>query len=385
MKIIADENIPFVREAFSTLGEVTALPGREITAKNLGDAEVLLVRSVTRVGPELLSGSNVKFVATATIGYDHLDVDYLKKEGIEFASAPGSNANSVAEYVLSALFVLAERGDFNLAKKVVGIVGCGNVGSNLLAKLRALDVTCLVNDPSLKEQTGGTDFAELEEILSTDIITLHVPLEYSGRYPTYHLVNEAFLSRMKKGTILINTSRGSVVDEIALRQALEVGEISAVLDVWEHEPDINIELLGKVAIGTPHIAGYSFDGKVRGTEMIYEAACKFFGVTPNWSAQDHLPNPVIKRMMFSNTVADPDVIRSAILACYDVRADDASMRGILTKPHPDRGRYFESLRKNYPVRREFTSTEIRISKERQDLAKQLEGMGFRVKFNLAGF
>jgi erythronate-4-phosphate dehydrogenase len=379
MKIIADENIPFVRESFSTLGEVTTLPGRKITAKSLGAAEVLLVRSVTRVGAELLSGSKVQFVATATIGFDHVDIEYLQNERIGFASAPGCNSNSVAEYVLSALMVLAERRGFSLPEKTVGIVGCGNVGSKVQAKLRALGVACLVNDPPLKDRTGDSSFVSLEEIFSADIITLHVPLERDGKYPTFEMVDESFLAKMKPDAVLINTSRGNVVDERALLNALQSGRIAAVLDVWQSEPNINCQILEWVELATPHIAGYSFDGKVRGTEMIYQAACKFFGATPTWKPSDHLPATPIKQLSFSDAVEDNEVIRGSILSSYDIRDDDASLRKMLTISQRERGSYFESLRKNYPVRREFTSTEIRISKRREVLAEILTGIGFRVK------
>jgi len=378
MKIVADENIPFVEGAFSTLGEVTTLAGRALTAASVCDADVLLVRSVTRVGKQLLSGSKVKFVATATIGFDHIDTEYLKEADIGFASAPGCNSNSVAEYVLSALVVLAERKGFALPQKTVGIVGCGNVGSKVRAKLGALGIPCLVNDPPLKDQTGDPGFVELDEIFSADIITLHVPLEKSGKYPTFQMVNESFLGKMKGGAMLINSSRGKVVDERALLKTLQSGKVSAVLDVWQYEPNIDGRILERVELATPHIAGYSYDGKVRGTEMIYEAACKFFGVPPTWRLSDHLPAAPIKRLEFSDSVSEDDVIRASIFSSYDIREDDGKLRRILKMPESERGAYFDKLRKTYPIRREFPCTEIIISKRRQELAEKLRGIGFRV-------
>ncbi len=388
MKIIADENIPFVREAFSTLGDVTTLAGRAMTPAAIHDADWLLVRSVTRVGKELLAGSKVKFVATATIGFDHIDLEYLKKAGIAFASAPGSNSNSVAEYVLSALVALTARKNFVLPEKTVGIVGCGNVGSKVQAKLQALEVSCLVNDPLLKDQTGDSNFVELEEIFSADIITLHVPLERGGKYRTFQMVDEKFLAKMKPGAVLINTSRGEVVEERALLKALQTGRVSAALDVWQNEPNIDWCLLEKVELATPHIAGYSFDGKVRGTEMIYEAACRFLGATPTWrparqrpqagGLADHLPSNPIQRLEFSDSISDNEVIHDSILRSYDIRADDARLREVLKLPEPQRGAYFDRLRKTYPVRREFPCTEVIISKQRRELAEKLRAIGFRV-------
>jgi erythronate-4-phosphate dehydrogenase len=379
MKIIADENIPFVREAFSTLGDVTTLAGRAVTAESVRDADMLLVRSVTRVGKELLTGGKVKFVATATIGFDHIDVEYLKKAGIGFASAPGCNSNSVAEYVLSALFVLAERKAFSLTEKTVGIVGCGNVGSKVRAKMETLGVKCLVNDPPLKDQAGDFSFVELDEIFSADIVTLHVPLERGGKYPTFQMVDESFLGEMKSGAALINSSRGKVVDERALLPALQSGRLSAVLDVWQNEPNIDAAILEQVELATPHIAGYSYDGKVRGTEMIYEAACKFFGFTPTWRVADHLPSNPIQRLEFPNAISDNDVIRNSIHRCYDIREDDARLRQYLNLGESERGAYFDNLRKTYPVRREFPCTEVVLSKPRPDLTEKLKRIGFSVK------
>ncbi len=379
MKIIADENIPFVQQAFSTLGEVITCPGRDITTQTIANADILLVRSVTSVSPELLEGSKLKFIATATIGLDHVDVDYLREQSIGFASAPGSNANSVAEYVLSALFVLGERQVFELHEKTVGIVGCGNVGSKVLAKLQSLGVKCLVNDPPLQEQTEGQQFVELPEVLSADIITLHVPLERGDRYPTYHMIDEVFLSRMQKGAILINTSRGSVIDESALNCALNEGNFSAVLDVWEGEPEINTGLLTKVEITTPHIAGYSFDGKVNGTRMIYEAACRNFNVQPSWNPEKCMPEPLLKSLTISKFACDMAALQKAILACYDIRKDDITLRQILNIQPESRRKYFETLRKNYPIRREFNNSIICIPNTSCELANKIQGVGFKVK------
>ncbi|MFQ5602657.1 MAG: 4-phosphoerythronate dehydrogenase PdxB [bacterium] len=378
LKIVADENIPFVRQAFTTLGQVATLPGREIQAEHLVDADMLLVRSVTRVNHELLHKSPVRFVATATIGLDHLDVEYLQQRGIGFASAPGCNANSVAEYVLSALMVLTERQGFTLQDKTVGIIGCGNVGSRLQKKLHALGVRCLVNDPPLQEQTGDPQFLGLEQVLEADIVSIHVPLQTSGRYPTYHLVDESFLSRMKKNALLINTSRGAVVDETALKRTLAKTSTTAVLDVWEGEPNIDAALLERVELATPHIAGYSLDGKVNGTRMIYEAACRFFGVLSTWNAQQSLPESPVSQLTLPAGTDENQLLTKSVLAAYDIRKDDFALRQMFKIPPAERGRYFDSLRKDYPVRREFHNTTIQLAAVETSLANKLAGIGFEV-------
>ena len=378
LKIIADENIHLVKEAFSNLGELMMLPTHEIRAENIIDADVLLVRSVTKVGPGLLAGSNVQFVATASIGFDHVDLEYLKNEGIGFASAPGSNANSVAEYLLSAICVLSERRRFQVSEKTVGIIGCGHVGSKVRGKLQALGVSCLVNDPALKEQTSDSRLVEMEEILSTDIITLHLPLERKGRYPTHHMVDEIFLARMKKGSILINTARGAVIDEGALLKALDHGSISVVLDVWQNEPQIDSSLLAKVELGTPHIAGYSYDGKIKGTEMIYQSTCRFFGLVPTWTADAYLDADSARTLRYSESMSETEFTKKAVLSAYDVRKDDTALRRILQVPRYQRGDFFESLRKRYPIRREFGVTELKIPKEHRKLVGQMKTIGFRV-------
>ena len=378
MKIIADENIPCVRQAFASLGEVTLLPGRGMRPEQVRDAELLLVRSVTRVDRELLEGSRVRFVGSATIGFDHVDRDYLQAQGIGFSTAPGSNATSAAEYVVSALMVLAQRQDFDPAGKTVGIIGCGNVGSRVRRKLEALGMQCLVNDPPLQAQGGHDDFVDLESVLQADVITVHVPLTRSGPHPTLHLVDAEFLACLKPGAVFINTARGAVVDNAALDSLLgERADISIVLDVWEGEPAINCDLLEKVDLGTPHIAGYSLDGKLRGTEMIYRAACEFLGTPVQWSAATELPpGPSLELAAGGERL---DAARAAVLECYDVRADDARLRQMLTLPPEERAARFDRLRKEYPVRREFAELDVRATCMDARLEQLLAGLGFTVR------
>jgi len=379
MKIIADENIPAVAQAFGTLGEVTLLPGRNLKARDVCTADVLLVRSVTRVGGELLEGSRVRFVGSATIGFDHVDRDYLQSRAIGFATAPGSNATSAAEYVVSALLALGEREGFSLARRTVGIVGCGNVGSRVRDRLAALGCDCLVNDPPLRERGGHDEFVDLDDILQADIISVHVPLEKTGRHPTWHLFDETVLRRMKPDTVLINTSRGAVVDNAALDALLaRRRDLRVVLDVWEGEPAIEMRLLEKVALGTAHIAGYSLDGKLRGTEMIYRAACDFLGRAPHWDATTVLPaaNPLDLRGLPGGD--DLERVRTAVFHTYDIRMDDERLRGLLRLPPAERPAGFDRLRKEYPIRREFAATSVRVERGAGALAKLLRGIGFHV-------
>jgi erythronate-4-phosphate dehydrogenase len=391
MRIVADENIPCVAEAFGSLGEVHLTPGRSLSADDVREADVLLVRSVTPVGAKLLEGSRVRFVGTATIGTDHVDTAYLEKAGIAFAAAPGSNANSVAEYTTAALLVVAQRRGYTLAGRSIGVIGVGNVGSRVAQKATALGMKVLLNDPPLQRATGDARYLPLEDLLACDFLTLHVPLERGGPDPTWHMVDGEFLSRMKPGSVLLNSSRGAVVDNAALRAALradllgalDAGRVdAAVLDVWEGEPDIRTDLLERVTLGTPHIAGYSLDGKVNGTEMIYAAACRRLGVEPCWTAAQGLPRPEFPEM-FIRAEGRPieEVVREAVLTAYPIEEDDEALREILTLPAAARPARFDELRKTYPVRREFRNVTIHLSGAAEgalDAAEVLKKIGFVV-------
>ena len=299
MKIICATNMPLVMEAFSSLGEARILEGRDITAADVKDVEILALRSTTRVNRELLEGSRVRFVGTATIGTDHLDLEYFKQAGIQWCFAPGCNANSVSEYVTAALLALGERHGITLAGKTLGVIGVGNVGSRVVKKAQALGMRVLMNDPprersqksevrsqSTTPRTLNPDaFVSLDQVLTeADIITVHVPLTKEGKDKTYHLADANFFCKARKGLIFINAARGPVVDTPALLKALDAGQVShVVLDTWEGEPAYRPDMLARVDIGTPHIAGHSFEGKVMGTVMVYRAACEFLGVPATWS------------------------------------------------------------------------------------------------------
>ena len=294
MKIIADENIPFVAECFSSICDVEVAPSREITPGVVADADALLVRSVTRVGADLLAGSKVRFVGTSTIGFDHIDIEYLSRNNIGFASAPGSNANSAAEYVTAALLHIAREHDISLEGKSIGIIGVGNVGSRVAKKATALGMKLCLNDPPLQRQSSAPKYLPIEKLFDCDFITLHTPLTFEGGDKTFHLADEKFFKSLKAGCVFLNTSRGGVVDSIALKAAIGAGRLQAtVLDVWENEPNIDTELLEMVDIGTPHIAGYSLDGKIVGMIMIYKAVCKYFGFSTKFDIESCFPEPAV--------------------------------------------------------------------------------------------
>lgn len=381
MKIDADENMPYVREAFSTLGDVVTRPGRTLSPNDVRDADLLLVRSITKVGARLLKGSKVRFVGTATIGEDHIDRAYLEEHGIVFSSAPGCNADSVAQYITAALLELGEAFGLRLDGLSLGVVGVGNVGSRVARVGAALGLQVVLCDPPLARKTRDAKYRALEEALGCDIVTLHVPLEKQGPDATAHLLSEAALSGLRPEAILLNTSRGAVVDNHALLAALEAKRLrAAVLDVWEGEPDIHVPLLDRVFIGTPHIAGYSFDGKVNGTRQVYEAACRFLGVAPGWDPTPLLPVPECPEVDVHGNASDVQAeLRRAVRAVYDIRRDDAAMRALRATPAEERGRLFDRLRKEYPRRREFPHTRAKIAPGNETIAAALRGIGFTLE------
>lgn len=376
MRILADEKIHFVYEAFSTVGEVHTMPGRAIRREHLREVDVLLTRSLTRVNRDLLEGTSVRFVGTCTSGEDHIDRQYLAEQRIAYAAARGCNADSVAEYIIAALLELANSLGFDPASKTLGIIGVGHVGSRVLAKARALGIRCVLNDEPLAGATCEPCYRPLDEVLACDIITLHVPLERGGPYPTYHLVNDVFLAALRRGTILINAARGAVVDNRALKIALLSGGLAAcVLDVWEGEPTPDPELIPLCALATPHIAGYSYEGHVNGTVQIYQALCRYLGVSPTWTPDAHMATPNVPKVFLHGT--GWDAVRAAVKAAYDITRDDRNFRRILTLPAEERGAYFDRLRKEYPVRREFSVIEVHLEREDPVLRRQLTGLGFR--------
>ena len=382
MLVVADSKIPMAREAFAEFGDVATPETPEISAVAARPADILLVRSETPVGRELLEGSKVRFVGSATIGTDHVDMDWLRRAGVGFSAAPASNADSVKEYVIAALLKLAVDGGFELAGKTLGVVGAGNIGGRVAAAARALGLKPLLNDPPLARAIGGSGFLPLDELMAADFVTLHVPLQ-RGRDNTFHLFDRARISRLKPGAVLINTSRGPVVDNLALKESLRAGRLGgAVLDVWEGEPEIDAELAAMVDVGTSHIAGYSLDGKVRGTLMLYQAACRHFKRSPRWDGLRELPPPEITEIVLDRAAPRPDaggveeVLHGIVRSCYDIAADHARLRGIFSSPAGRRSALFRQLRQSYPVRREFSATRVTGSESWTALAERLAGIGF---------
>ncbi len=380
MRIIADANIPLLADAFGPLGEVVALPAERITPDVVRDADALLVRSVTKVNESLLAGSRVRFVATATIGFDHIDRAWLASQGIGFASAAGSNARSVAEYVFAALTVLAERRGDSLRGKVLGIVGCGNVGGRLARMAEAVGLRVLRNDPPLARQTGDPKYLPLEALAEADIVTFHVPLERGGPDATYHMINRRLLEMLKRGVTVLNSSRGGVAHTAELKAVLADGRLGGlVLDVWEGEPNLDLDLLARTDLATPHIAGYSYDGKVNGTGMVLAAFCRHFGVTRAWDPWPLVPRPAKPVVRLPAGLGWDASLRRAIAAAYDIEADDGRLRAIAGQPAEARAKYFNNLRKQYPVRREFPQTAVELESPAPDVAAALAALDFPVR------
>lgn len=381
MRLVADESIPLVRELFGGFGELILLPGREIAAVDVRDADALLVRSVTRVDRTLVAGSRLRFVASATIGTDHVDQRALHELGIAFANAPGCNANAVAEYVLASLWVLAARDKFQPGRDVIGILGLGNVGRRLAAKFDALQWPYRVSDPPLAEQLmhlhaevkskpagvaaqpSAASLPPPEQwlspaaLLDCDVLSLHVPLVRAGLHATWHWLAAEQFERMR-ARVIINSCRGPVVDNAALLTWLQAdAHRAAVLDVWEHEPEVPDALLANVDIATPHIAGHSREGKCNGSFMIHEAFCRQFAVDGSGAAAWQLAPA--GRATLSERSVDLQ-LRDQLLHCYDPRRDDNALRTALAAA-PDRARAFDLLRKHYPERRELLSWQFQAS------------------------
>lgn len=355
MHIIADENITLLNEFFADFGDITPLSGRNMSAESVRDADILLVRSVTQVNSELLKENTaLQYVGTATIGTDHIDLEYLNKAGIGFSSAPGCNAQAVVNYVLSALCVLTENRQQPLTDLTVAIVGVGNVGFKLRQQLEALGIKVLAVDPFKTEAEVGK-LVELKHALPADVVCLHTPLTHRGEHPTQHLIGAAELAQMQPNACLLNAGRGPVVNNQALLEHLENNpNFVCILDVWETEPEPALELLDKCLLATPHIAGYSLDGKMRGTEMIYQGLCQHLGVPIQHKLHDFMPELGVKHIEFSTQMPNEQRFRTAVRAFYDVRNDDGRMRYAMHNAS-NRAERFDWLRKNYPLRRDIPS------------------------------
>lgn len=380
IKIVVNRNTPAVCETFSSLGDVLPLETKNVNRETVRDADLLIVRSETRVNEELLEGSRVRFVGTVTIGTDHIDLDYLRNKGIAFASAPGSNSTSVAEYVVAALLTWSHRKRTSLRGKGLGVVGVGNVGSKVASVGEALGMHVLLNDPPRARQTGEAKFLPLDRLMEADFVSLHVPLTKSGADATYHLFGEPRIRKMKPSSVLLNTSRGSVVETSALKHALISKHLAgAILDVWEQEPVIDTDLLARVTLGTPHIAGYSLDGKLNAVRMVYESACAFLNLPPEGSPPAGYPTADLPGIEIPATLSDPEhIARRAVQYAYDIELDDTFLRRIEMKNEGEWGEYFMQLRAGYRVRREFAHRTVLLSRDQSTSREVLGKLGFSV-------
>lgn len=376
MLIVADENIPLLDAFFESFGEIRRVPGRSIDRATVEQADVLLVRSVTNVNRALLEGSKVRFVGTCTIGTDHLDLDYFQQAGISWSSAPGCNARGVVDYVLGSLLTLAEIEGADLKQRTYGVVGAGEVGGRLVEVLKGLGWNVLVCDPPRQSAEGG-DFVSLEQIIERcDVISLHTPLKKHGAQSTWHLFDRDRLSQLKPGTWLINASRGPVVDNAALRNVLlQREDLQAVLDVWEGEPEVDVALADLCVLATPHIAGYSLDGKQRGTAQIYQAFCDFLGQPATVSLSELLPAPWLAQVTL-NAQTDPAwALAMLCRGVYDPRRDDADFRRSLVGSVSEQRAAFDALRKHYPLRREIDGLQVLVEGESVELRQIVAALG----------
>lgn len=376
MQIVADENIPLLDEFFAAFGDIRRYPGRAIDRAALGDAEVLLVRSVTRVDRALLQGSKVRFVGTCTIGTDHLDLEYFAEAGIAWSSAPGCNARGVVDYVLGCLLTLAERSGARLPELRYGVVGAGQVGGRLVEVLRGMGWDVRVCDPPRQAAEGG-DFVDLPSILrDCDVISLHTPLDAGTR----HLIGATELPQLKPGAWLINASRGAVVDNAALKAHLQGGaDLLVALDVWEGEPLVDAELAALCQLATPHIAGYSLDGKLRGTAQIYQAYCRAMQLDEAVQLSDLLPAPWLEAVQLHESADIGWALASLCRMVYDPRRDDADFRRALVGDDGQRRGAFDALRKHYPYRREIEGLPVTLSGDAAHLAQLATALGCRLQ------
>jgi erythronate-4-phosphate dehydrogenase len=373
VRIIADDKIPFLKGVLEPFANITYLPGNQISRNIALESDALLVRTRTKCNSDLLAGTPVKFIGTATIGFDHIDTEYCKKNNIRWHNAPGCNSSSVQQYIAAALLKIPEESGIDLKGKTLGIIGVGNVGSKVQKLADILGMRTLLNDPPRERKEGKGDFVSLEHLLNeSDIITLHVPLNMDGPDKTYHLFNNETFGRLKKGSWLINSSRGEVVDTESLKNGLN-GEIirGAVIDVWEREPEIDTSLMHMTFLATPHIAGYSADGKANGTAMIVRNLCESFDIPLTGWYPPEVPVPQEPHLTIDcNGKSTLEILRKAVLHSYNITEDDIRLRF-----DPSR---FEKERENYPVRREFSYYTISLKDGNEEIKNRLTDLGFKI-------
>ena len=369
MKIVADRNIPGLSQTFGHHGEILLVDGRNLRRSDLEGAQALIVRSVTPVNAALIANSSIGFVGTTTIGMDHMDTSWLDQNGIEWANAPGCNAEGTAQYAVAMTVLACERAGVELATSSVGIVGCGNVGSrlrNLFKKIHPGPL--LACDPYLAA-AGEPGFSNIEALSDCQVLTFHVPLTKSGEHPTYRLLNRNRLAQLPRGALVVNTSRGDVADGAALVEWLKSGHGFAALDVWPGEPSPDRELIRQCTVATPHVAGYGLDGKLKGTDQVYRKFCRWLGV----ETRDAGLMVDLQSRVLPGTAAT--TVFEAVLSACPVERDDQNMRKLLEVPTCQRATRFDELRNNYPERRDFTGWMLPPTLS-TSVASKLKTLGF---------
>jgi erythronate-4-phosphate dehydrogenase len=373
MRIVADDKIPFLRGALEDFADMVYLPGKDITRDVVMNADALLIRTRTKCTKSLLKGTKVSFIGTATIGYDHIDTQYCNINQIKWTNAPGCNSSSVAQYVVAALMKISSEFRFDLKNKTLGIVGVGNVGSKVEKAARALGMNVLLNDPPRARREGDSNFHSLSTVLyQSDVITVHVPLNIVGEDCTYHFLTEKNFKKINKGAWFLNTSRGEIAKTSSLKTAIGSGRLSGiVLDVWENEPDIDLELMGKTFLATPHIAGYSSDGKANGTAMIVNYLGEHFNLpVKNWYPSNVPPPPVPEIYIDGQGKSEETIIREAVFHTYNIADDDTKLRFAPSD--------FEKQRGDYPLRREFPAYTINLNGGSAQVRSLLKSLGFKI-------
>jgi erythronate-4-phosphate dehydrogenase len=376
IKIIADDKIPFLKGVLEPFTSVEYLNYSQITNEKLKDVDALLIRTRTKCNKELLEGTRVKFIATATIGFDHIDTKYCDEKNIKWLNAPGCNSGSVMQYFASAILSLAHKKNISLKDKTLGIIGVGNIGSKVERFAKTIGMKVLLNDPPRERVEVKDKFVSLDELISkSDIITFHVPLNKEGNDKTFHLADKNFFNKFDNQKIIINTSRGEVIDTSALKKAIDEEKISSlVLDVWENEPNIDIDLLSKTDIATPHIAGYSADGKANGTSICVNALNEFFnlGLEKKWYPKEI---PASNNSSFieidCSTKSEQEIIFDVINHTYKIYDDDFRLRNSVQS--------FEKQRANYPIRREFHYYTLKLKNVYTSLQEIFMNLGFNLE------
>lgn len=373
MKVIIDDKIPYIKGALEPFAKVLYLQGARTNPEIVKDADAIITRTRTKCNAELLTGSKVKMIATATIGFDHIDTEFCAKAGINWTNAPGCNSWSVTQYIMAALYTLSTEKDIQLNQMTIGIIGAGNVGSKVAKLCRIIGMNVLVNDPPRECIEGSEHFVPIQEIQEkADIITFHTPLTYEGDDKTLHLANDTFFNDCKKNIVFINSSRGEVMETNAVKNAIESGKITnAIIDCWENEPRIDFELLEKAFIATPHIAGYSKDGKAKGTEMSIRAISQKFNLgIDNWQSSNiELPeNTTIE--INGTEKSEQDILGDAILATYPIREDSNKLKTSVET--------FEKQRGNYPIRREFPTYKVIAKDVSENICSKIKALGFEI-------